>query len=122
MTIANDALRPRNVVRLKQLQGKSRHLHVIPHDPERGLYLVESASHPGLVYHVALAPDGLSGECSCPWGQHGGTNCKHVLAALQEHFADEGHLSFWQTPQAAQRQHRRTLRGHSLIATVRPRR
>jgi hypothetical protein len=120
MTITSDTLRPRNVVKLKQLQGKSRHLHVMPRDPERGLYLVESASQPGHVYEVALAPDGLSGQCSCPWGQHGGTNCKHVLAALQERYADEGRLSFWQSAQAAQRQHRRTLHGDTLIATLRP--
>ena len=122
MTMISDELRPRNVVQLKKLQGKSRHLHVTPQDPEGGLYLVESASLPGHVYQVALSHDGFSGQCSCPWGQHGGTNCKHVLAALQEHYADEGRLSFWPSSQAAQRQHRRTLRSDTLIATVRPRR
>ncbi|MBC8075195.1 MAG: SWIM zinc finger family protein [Chloroflexales bacterium] len=121
MTITSDELRTRNVVQLKKIQGASRQLHVVPQDPERGLYLVESASLPGHLYHVALAPDGLWGECSCPWGQYGGTNCKHVLAALQERYASEGRLSFWKTPQAAQRQHRRTLRGENLIATVRKR-
>lgn len=121
MTITHDELRPRNVVQLKKLQGKSRQLHVTPQDPERGLYLVESASRPGLVYEVALSPDAFAGRCSCPWGQHGGTNCKHVLAALQEHYAHEGRLSFWLNPQAARRQHRPTLRGDTLIATVRRR-
>ena len=121
MTMISDGFPPRNVVQLKKIQGKSRRLHVMPQDPERGLYLVESASLPGHMYQVTLLPGHFAGRCSCPWGQHGGTNCKHVLAALQEHYANEGSLSFWPSTQAARRQHRRTLRGDTLIATVRPR-
>ncbi|GAB4201938.1 MAG: hypothetical protein OHK0022_24510 [Roseiflexaceae bacterium] len=110
----------RNVVRVKQIQGASRSLHVIPLEPEHGEYLVESASRPGQVYHVTLDQERLGGRCTCPWAEHGGINCKHVLAALREHHASSGTLSFWPSPTAARRQHRRTLEGDGLYVTVRP--
>ncbi|HEU4322564.1 MAG TPA: SWIM zinc finger family protein [Roseiflexaceae bacterium] len=110
----------RNVVRVKQLQGASRSLNVIPLEPERGEYLVESASQPGQVYHVTLDQERLGGRCTCPWAEHGGINCKHVLAALREHHAASGELSFWPSSAAARRQHRRTLAGDGLYVTVRP--
>ncbi|HEU5015229.1 MAG TPA: SWIM zinc finger family protein [Roseiflexaceae bacterium] len=109
----------RSVVNVKRLQRASKRLMVVPVDPEHGRYLVESATQPGEMYEVRLADDELRGECSCPWGQHGGVNCKHVLAALQEHYADEGRLSFWRSKSEARRQHRQIVSGEQLFATLR---
>jgi hypothetical protein len=112
----------RNVVHIKRIQRASRRLNVIPRDPSRGLYLVESASQPGQLYTVALEPGVLAGRCNCPWAQNGGVNCKHVLAALRMHYAQSGALSFWRTRDDARRQHRQLLYGENLYATLRPRR
>jgi hypothetical protein len=95
---------------------------VIPRDPERGRYLVVSASDPGRAYEVALQRGELAGHCTCLWAQYGGINCKHVMAALREHYAPWGRLSFWPSRDAAARQHRRILPGERLYATLRPRR
>jgi uncharacterized Zn finger protein len=114
-------LRPRSVVNVKRLQRASRKLDVIPLDPPAGRYMVESESHQGELYEVTLDREGPGGSCTCPWGAHGGVNCKHVLAALRAHYADRGALSFWRSPDEARRQHRRTLAGDDLIATLRPR-
>jgi uncharacterized Zn finger protein len=110
---------PRSVVNVKRLQRASKRLMVVPVEPERGRYLVESATRPGDMYEVRLATGELRGECSCPWGQHGGVNCKHVLAALQEHYADKGRLSFWRSKSDARRQHRHIVTGEQLFATLR---
>lgn len=112
---------PRNIVRIKALQDASRQLIVIPRDPAHGRYLVESASQSGQHYEVALLPHELAGHCTCPWAQHGGINCKHVLAALRAEYEPRGALSFWPTRDAARRQHRRVLPGERLYATLRPR-
>jgi hypothetical protein len=112
---------PRNTVQIKKLQEASRCLLVIPHDPERGRYLVESGSETGRFYQVALQHSGLSGHCTCVWAQYGGINCKHVLAALRARYEGRGALSFWPTREDARRQHRRILPGERLYATLRPR-
>lgn len=109
----------RSVVNVKRLQRASKRLMVVPVEPEQGRYLVESATQPGEMYEVRLGTDDLRGECSCPWGQHGGVNCKHVLAALQEHYADQGRLSFWRSQSEARRQHRHVVSGEQLFATLR---
>src|SRR5690554_4182632 len=75
-------IQPRTTVRVKTLQRASRRLEVVPRDPQRGQYLVASASQPGVFYSVDLDSRALAGRCTCPWAQHGGVNCKHVLAAL----------------------------------------
>jgi uncharacterized Zn finger protein len=111
----------RSTVHVKALQGASRRLEVVARDAERGQYLVASASQPGVFYRVDLVLGEMTGSCSCPWGQHGGLNCKHVLAALREHYLDEGQLSFWRTRDDALRQHRRMLGGQGIVATLRPR-
>jgi hypothetical protein len=110
---------PRTTVRVKTLQRASRKLEVVPRDAGRGQYLVASASQPGVFYAVDLEPAALSGRCTCPWAQHGGANCKHVMAALRVHHTG-GQLSFWRTLQDARRQHRRTVAGQGIFATVRP--
>lgn len=111
----------RNVIQIKRLQRAVRGLNVIPRDPERGKYLVESASRPGVVYEVSLDERAMAGRCSCPWAEHGGINCKHVLAALQEHYGGQSRLSFWRSHEDARRQHRRTVPGNQLFVTLRPR-
>lgn len=111
----------RSVVHVKKLQHASRQLEVIPRDPEHGIYLVTSATRPDGFYEVVLDPDRPVGRCTCPWAQHGGINCKHVLAALQARYAAQGRLSFWGSPGAARRQHRRLLTGDQLYITLRPR-
>jgi hypothetical protein len=112
-------LEPRSTVHVKELQGKSRDLDVIPVAPEQGRYHVSSASFNGAYYAVTLSEDGLGGSCTCPWGHYGGENCKHVLAALRAHYASEGQLSFWPSLSAARRQHRRLVRGERLYGTLR---
>jgi hypothetical protein len=113
---------PRSTVQLKKLQAASRELLVVPRDPERGRYLVESGSETGRFYEVALQRAELAGHCTCTWAQYGGINCKHVLAALRSHYEPWGRLSFWPTRDTARRQHRRILPGERLYATLRPRR
>ncbi len=107
----------RNVVRLKALQRASRRLVVTPIGPAS--YRVGSASLSGRSYYVMIDPDTLSGQCTCPWAQYGGVNCKHVLAVLRSHYADRGQLSFWADPAEARRQHRPIISGQGLYATVR---
>jgi hypothetical protein len=107
------------VVRLKDLQRASRRLEVIPIDEEAGIYLVSSASQPGQHYRVTIDAETLAGQCSCPWAQHGGINCKHVLAVLRMHYAETGALSFWPSRQEASRQHRQIIDGEQLFATLR---
>lgn len=109
----------RGTVRVKELQGASRRLDVIPVEPEKGHYFVSSASQQGAYYEVHLNEDGLGGSCTCPWGKHGGENCKHVLAALRVHYSGEGQLSFWPTLNDARRQHRPLVRGERLFGTIR---
>jgi SWIM zinc finger len=112
---------PRTTVRVKALQRASRSLEVVPRDAAKGQYLVSSASQPGVFFAVDLDLGSLSGRCTCAWGQHGGANCKHVMAALRARHAG-GQLSFWRTLSDARRQHRRTVPGQGIFATVRPRR
>jgi hypothetical protein len=112
---------PRGTVRIKKLQAASRRLLVVPRDPQRGRYLVESAGDSGRFYEVALQRGELAGHCTCPWAQYGGINCKHVLAALRARYAPMGTLSFWANRETALRQHRRVLPGERLYATLRPR-
>lgn len=121
MTTINDVAErgPRSVVNVKHVQRASQRLAVVPIDAEHGRYLVESASQPGDMYEVTLAAHDLHGTCTCPWGQHGGVNCKHVLAALRERYAEQGRLSFWRTRTDAQRQHRHIVPGGYLYATLR---
>jgi len=111
----------RNTVQVKKLQAASRRLMVIPRDPERGRYLVASAGDPSRAYQVSLQRGELAGHCTCLWAQYGGINCKHVLAALREHYASAGRLSFWPNRDAAERQHRRILPGERLYANMRTR-
>jgi hypothetical protein len=107
------------VVRLKALQRESRRLNVVRVSDRSERYIVSSATNSGRSYSVLIDPATLAGQCTCPWAQYGGVNCKHVLAVLQERFAEQGALSFWLSPDAARRQHRPMIAGEHLTATVR---
>lgn len=119
MTVYPTLSERRNVVRLKRLQRESRLLEVIPLSDSPTAYEVRSASQPGRSYVVRIDPATLSGQCTCPWAQYGGINCKHVLAVLRKHYANQGEISFWANPQDAVRQHRPIIAGAHLYATVR---
>ncbi len=119
MSTITAPLQKRNVVRLKALQRASRHLDVIPLTTDDERYHVASASTPGRYYEVRIDPATLQGSCTCPWAEHGGVNCKHVLAVLRAYYASEGQLSFWHHRQDARRQHRRIIAGDDLYATLR---
>lgn len=109
----------RNVVRIKALQRASRELDVIPLTGEDERYHVSSGSTPGRFYEVRLNAETLEAHCTCAWAEHGGVNCKHVLAVLRARYAGEGRLSFWARLQDAARQHRPVIAGEQLFATVR---
>jgi hypothetical protein len=109
----------RNVVRIKALQRASRGLDVIPLTGQDERYHVSSGSTPGRYYEVTLNPETLEAHCTCAWAEHGGVNCKHVLAVLRARYAGEGRLSFWSQRQDAIRQHRPMIAGEQLFATVR---
>lgn len=111
---------PKNI---KALQEKSRHLgaRVIPpgrpHDPF--LVMVESSdklSHMVRVWFRKLRGEGNKGEtridalCTCPWSEHGGVACSHVIAALNK-LAErrQSALSFWLSPEDARRQKHRVF-------------
>jgi uncharacterized Zn finger protein len=119
MTVYTNVPERRNVVRLKRLQRESRLLEVVPLSTPTTAYQVRSASQPGRSYFVLIDPATLSGQCTCPWAQYGGVNCKHVLAVLRKHYAGQGEISFWANPQDALRQHRPIIAGAHLYATVR---
>lgn len=119
MTLNNETQARRNVVHLKRLQRASRALEVTPLAAGGASYRVRSASQPERSYFVLIDPETLTGQCTCPWAQYGGVNCKHVRAVLQKHYAAAGALSFWATPQEARRQQRSISAGEQLYATVR---
>lgn len=119
MSTTVNAFPKRNVVRIKALQRASRELDVIPLTSDEERYHVTSASTPGRYYEVRIDPATLQGSCTCPWAEHGGVNCKHVLAVLRARYAQEGQLSFWRHPQDARRQHRQIIAGDDIYATLR---
>ena len=103
------ALQKRNVVRLKALQRASRQLDVIPLTSDDERYHVASGSTHGRFNEVKNDTNTLHGTCTCAWAEHGGVNCKHVLAVLRARYAPDGQISFWQRQQDARRQHRRII-------------
>src|SRR5438046_463447 len=52
---------PRNIRQIKKLQQASQRLLVVPRDPERGRYLVQSAGDSGRYYQVAVQRNDLAG-------------------------------------------------------------
>jgi uncharacterized Zn finger protein len=105
---------------LKALQAKSKALNVRiirpEHrgDPYRAIVASDSALGHLVTIHFEAGTthaDVISADCTCPWAEHGGIGCKHVLAALTR-LAElkRSSLSFWRTQEEARRQKRRTFR------------
>lgn len=95
---------------IKALQAESRRLQTRRIGTD--CIAVSSASEPGKEYHVQIRyGDGvIHARCDCPWGQHGGIACSHVMAALESLAQDKSRrLSFWLSEEDADRQNRRTL-------------
>jgi uncharacterized Zn finger protein len=108
-------MRPKKI---KDLQARSKKLMVRIMDPlEPGdpyVMVVNSGTNPYLsrVVTIKFGRDGtISARCTCQWAQHGGMGCTHVIAALSKLAARKKRaLSFWLTPEEAQRQKQHLLR------------
>src|SRR5260221_1376089 len=109
--------------KLKALQAKSRRLlvRVVRLVEEGDTYLVvvgsRSAATLNRVVTVQFKPDGtILARCTCPWAEHGGVGCCHVIAALSRLAARKQRvLRFWATAEEAQRQK------HSVFELLGPR-
>ncbi|MBK8026234.1 MAG: SWIM zinc finger family protein [Chloroflexi bacterium] len=75
--------------------------------------VVYSRSNPQLQHIVTIEWDqraGIRARCTCPWAQHGGAACSHVLAALNFLAAEKNRtISFWLNADDARRQKHRVL-------------
>ncbi|MCK6577808.1 MAG: SWIM zinc finger domain-containing protein [Anaerolineae bacterium] len=96
---------------IKRLQKRSRVMRVTRVTPTT--LVVYSRSNPQLQHIVTIEWDrraGIRARCTCPWAQHGGAACSHVLAALN-FLAAEKHrtISFWLNVDDARRQKHRVL-------------
>ncbi|MBL8130484.1 MAG: SWIM zinc finger family protein [Anaerolineae bacterium] len=96
---------------IKRLQKRSRVMRVTRVTPTT--LVVYSRSNPQLQHIVTIEWDrraGIRARCTCPWAQHGGAACSHVLAALN-FLAAEKHrtISFWLNADDARRQKHRVL-------------
>ncbi len=101
------AMQPVNV---KLLQRESRHLTVQP--AGKGRIIVSSATNSTKAHTVTygFGADGKTvyASCSCPWGQHHGVGCSHIMAAMQVLAHRKGRrLSFWKSLDDAERQNQR---------------
>jgi hypothetical protein len=105
-------------VNIKELQARSKALRVRLFDPARPgdpyTAIVESSTNAALnqIVTIRFGPDGgIHARCTCIWAQFGGIACVHVLAALSRLAGRKRRaLSFWLTPEEAQRQKQRMLR------------
>jgi uncharacterized Zn finger protein len=112
-------------VNLKQLQTRARKLTV--RRVARDTFVVASRSRPTLQHVVTIEyqRDGaIHARCTCPWAEHGGIGCQHVMAVLHTLAGRKRkRLSFWATLTEAQRQRQRVLRlagdGEELYITSR---
>lgn len=101
-------MKPREI---KKLQRLARNLTVKQLSPT--VLLVHSKSSPHGHHIVTVerqADNTLRARCSCPWAQHGGYGCSHVMAALA-YLAEarQRSVSFWSTKDDAERQRNRIL-------------
>lgn len=99
---------------LKALREKSKRLSVRLIRPKwRGdpfMAIVGSSSNAVFNHFVTVQfqRDGMiQARCTCPWAEHGGVACCHVIGTLSK-LAEEKHsvLSFWSSYQDAVRQKR----------------
>src|SRR5262245_9177010 len=102
----------RKPTRIKALQAKSKRLtaYVLrqqqANDPH--VVLVTSNSNPALSFVVMIKFERngvIHARCTCEWARHGGVACSHVIAALSKLASTKRRiLSFWLTPEEAERQ------------------
>lgn len=99
-------MQPKNI---KELQNQSKKLRV--YRLQKQLYAVSSGSDQEQAYLVRVAFDKagkIFANCTCPWSQHHGVACSHVIATLAHLAAKKRRrLSFWLTAEEAQRQKQR---------------
>ena len=97
--------------RIKTLQARSRDLNVMSLSPRT--FVVESRSNEyqnHIVRVQFLSGEEVKATCTCPWSQHDGVACAHVMAALEHLAARKGRrLSFWLSEDDARRQKRRVF-------------
>ncbi|MDZ4770733.1 MAG: SWIM zinc finger family protein [Chloroflexota bacterium] len=97
---------------IKKLQRRSREMRV--KRVSSTTLVVFSRTNPQLQHIVTIEWDkhdgGIRARCTCPWAQHGGAACSHVLAGLN-HLASEQQraISFWLNAEDARRQRHRVL-------------
>jgi hypothetical protein len=97
---------------IKKLQKRSRTMQVRRVSPST--LVVFSRSNPQLLHTVTVQWDreqgGIRARCTCPWAQHGGAACSHVLAALNLIASEQKRaISFWLNAEDARRQRHRVL-------------
>ncbi len=97
---------------IKKLQKRSRGMEV--RRVSGNTLVVFSRTNPHLLHTVTVTWDkeqgGIRARCTCPWAQHGGAACSHVLAALNRIAAEQRRaISFWLNAEDARRQRHRVL-------------
>ena len=114
-------MKPRH---LKLLHQKAKRLKTIIIDSNT--VLVQSQKTPNHIVTLRPRRDGrIEAHCTCAWALHGGIACSHVLAALTVLAAQKKRqVSFWLTPEEAQRQRHHILqvtgeKGSSIWLTSR---
>jgi uncharacterized Zn finger protein len=99
-------------VNLKQLHQRARKLLV--RRVSRDTFVVASKSRPSLQHVVTVIygrDEAIHARCTCPWSEHGGFGCAHVIAVLHTLASQKRkRLSFWLTEEEAKRQRRKVLR------------
>jgi hypothetical protein len=97
---------------IKALQAKSKRLTAYllkqQHPGDAHVVLVASSSNPALSFVVMIKFEEngtVHARCTCEWARHGGVACSHVICALSKLASvKKRSLSFWLTPEEAQRQ------------------
>jgi len=98
-------------INIKQLQARSKSLHVTPLN--RNTFAVASSSNTVMQHVVTVEFDSdeqIHARCTCPWATNGGVACSHVMAALEYLAATrQRKLSFWPSREAASKQKQRVF-------------
>jgi SWIM zinc finger len=101
-------MKPKNI---KHLQAQSRDMEL--RRINRLTYGVKSLSDPKTEYRVRVqfrSDRDVVVNCNCPWAQHHGVACSHVMATLEYLASLKGRtLSFWLTNEEAERQKHRVF-------------
>lgn len=115
---------PKQLHRLKE-KGKRLSVRIIAPDVDHLPYTAIVGSRSNAVFNhfvtVKFQPDGsIVARCTCPWAEHGGIACSHVMATLGKLAQKKQRvLSFWPTFEDAVRQKRTVFSLVSNITTER---